>query len=156
MADLLPYSCLCPSRLVDINGRVPRYALRLPSRREQDSDLDCLQLQAAIDATKLTEASICLGWDAISIRVLWEHCGSWGGSAGCTRASMQAITRADAWIATVGQAPCRNRVYRIYLQVIPSQIQSAARQACLHEISPSDHSHVPSVCCGRVLTQFNN
>lgn len=60
MADLLPYSCLCPSRLVNLYGRVPRYALRLPSRREQDSDLDCLQLQAAqlIDATKLTEASV--------------------------------------------------------------------------------------------------
>ena len=70
VADLLPYSCLCPSRLVGLYGRVPRYALRLPSRRGQESDLDCLR--AAIDATKLTEASICLGWDALSVRVLWD------------------------------------------------------------------------------------
>lgn len=46
---------------------------------------------------------------------------------------MQAITRADAWIPTVSQAPCRNRVYP---QVIPSQVHSAARQTWLHEFLP--------------------
>ena len=52
---------------------------------------------------------------------------------------MQAITRADAWISTFGQLPCRNRVYP---QVIPLQVHSAARRTWLHEFPPSDHSQV--------------